>query len=299
MFSLREWNFEEYKASFEGIEDPIDRHDELKASLMSSYIQATGLNDSEYNIINDRLDEFTSWAIRELKKLEKEISKHLSEREKSTWKGHTRLPYPVVWDRTSYNKVEPEIRKAGKKKEWIDWLLKNLNEGKGENWIYEQWISNAVDNEDYYFQITEELFEPDQYERLCPSLMLCMENNFIVFLFNVQKVLTLKEDKIKKRAVDIKPVTLEKNELDRLIFKTAQLRHSSGEDLHWQRVLWDLKKHSKENQTISLEQILSRDESMKDGISLYLNEFSEPLARMQISTFKRKLSQFRKLLLPK
>ena len=299
MFSLRESNFEEYKASLEEIEDPIDRRDELKASLYKATCEQMVLFDYEYKIISDRYHEFASWADPELKKLEKEISKHLSERAKYTWKGHTRLPYPVVWDRKSYNKIEPEIRKAGKKKEWIDWLLKNLNEGGGKDWTYDEWILNAVDNEDYYFQITNELFEAGEYERLCPSLMLYMENNFIVFLFNVQKVLSLKEDNVKKRAVGTKSVKLEKNELDRIIFRTAQSRHSSGEDLHWQQVLWDLKNHSEENQTVSLKQILTGDESMKDGISLYMNGFPEPLARMQISTFKRKLSEYRKLLLLK
>ena len=122
MFSLREWNFEEYKASLEQIEDLIDRHDELNASLTNATLQQMVLFDSEYKIISDRFDEFTSWAIPELKKLEKEISKHLSERAKYTWKGHTRLPYPVVWDKKSYNKIEPEIRKAGKKIVWLDWL---------------------------------------------------------------------------------------------------------------------------------------------------------------------------------
>mgnify|MGYP000176578161 CR=1 FL=1 len=56
-----------------------------------------------------------------------------------------RLPYPLVWNRDSYNKIEPEVREKGKKREWIEWLLKNIVEGKGEKWTYEQWVLNAVD----------------------------------------------------------------------------------------------------------------------------------------------------------
>ena len=157
MFSLREWNFEEYKASLEQIEDLIDRHDELKASLYKADCEQMVLFDYEYKIISDRHDEFASWAYPELKKLEKEISKHLSERAKYTWKGHTRLPYPVVWDRNSYNKIEPEIRKAGKKKEWIDWLLKNLNEGEVEGWTYDEWIEGVYDSDEEAYEVLETL----------------------------------------------------------------------------------------------------------------------------------------------
>ena len=66
-----------------------------------------------------------------------------------------RLPYPLVWNRDSYNKIEPEVREKDKKREWIEWLLKNIVEGKREKWTYEQWVLNAVDNEDYYLDFAE------------------------------------------------------------------------------------------------------------------------------------------------
>ena len=46
MFSLKEWNFEEYKAAVKEIEDPVDRLDELtqrEALLSSKRWKVTGL----------------------------------------------------------------------------------------------------------------------------------------------------------------------------------------------------------------------------------------------------------------
>ena len=39
MFSIKEWNFEEYKAAVKEIEDPVDRLDELKARLGNCWIE--------------------------------------------------------------------------------------------------------------------------------------------------------------------------------------------------------------------------------------------------------------------
>ena len=39
MFSLKEWNFEEYKAAVKEIEDPVDRLDELNATRGFAFIE--------------------------------------------------------------------------------------------------------------------------------------------------------------------------------------------------------------------------------------------------------------------
>ena len=60
-------------------------------------------------------------------------------------------------------------------------------------------------------------------------------------------------------------------------------------------VLRDLKNNVETGQSIHLKDSLSRDEFMSPCISLFIDGLDEPIHRMQISTFKKKLSQFRKI----
>ena len=46
---------------------------------------------------------------------------------------------------------------------------------------------------------------------------------------------------------------------------------------------------------IELSEIPAPDESMKEGISLYIDGFSSPIQTQLVSTFKKKLSKFRKI----
>ena len=159
MFSLKEWNFEEYKAAVKEIEDPVDRLDELNATRGFAFIEEmeshrVRIRSEEDLLISQRFHLFLEWVDEEIKSMKVEFADLIKEREKKAWKGHVRLPYPVVWDRDSYNKIEPEVREKGKKREWIEWLLKNLNEGNGKKWTYEQWVLNAVENEDYYLDLS-------------------------------------------------------------------------------------------------------------------------------------------------
>ena len=296
MFSLKEWNFEEYKAAVKEIEDPVDRLDELNAMRSYAFIEEmeshrVRMRSEEDLLISQRFDLFLEWVDEEIKSMKVEFADLIKEREKKAWKGHVRLPYPVVWDRDSYNKIEPEVREKGKKREWIDWLLKNLNEGNGKKWTYEQWVLNAVENEDYYLGFAE-----NEYEINSPSMLVgTLEDQFIVFLFNVQKVLSLKDEKKRKRAIDREPIEIERSELDKIIRKTMKSRKSSGMSLHWHQVLRDLKNHTGEGQRIVLSEILAPDESMKEGISLYIDGYSSPIQTLLVSTFKKKLSQLRKI----
>jgi len=220
-----------------------------------------------------------------------EFADLIKEREKKAWKGHVRLPYPVVWDRDSYNKIEPEVREKGKKKEWIEWLLKNLNEGNKKYWTFEQWLLNAIENEDYYSDFAESHEEVD-----CPSILVGrLEDNFIVFLFNVHKVLSLKDNEKRKRAITREPYDVEKNDLDKIIFRTMKSRKSEGMSLHWQKVLRDLKNHTGEGERIDLSEIPATDETMKEGISLYIDGYTSPIQTLLVSTFKKKLTKYRKL----
>ena len=296
MFSLKEWNFEEYKAAVKEIEDPVDRLDELYAKSNYAdwdYIHSHSWGDEDRSSLTEkqRIDIFNAWVDQEIKSLKSEFIDLIKAREKKAWKGHVRLPYPVVWDRDSYNKIEPEVRETGKKGEWINWLLKNLKEGYGKNWTYEQWILNAVQSENYYNQFIEQ-----EYEILYSSFVVRpMEDQFIVFLFNVQKVLSLKDENKTKRAVDREPIEIETSELDKIIMKTVKLRKSTGKSLNWHEVRRDLKNHTGEGQRIVLSEILAPDESMKEGISLYIDGYSTPIQTLLVSTFKKKLTPLRKI----
>ncbi|MEC8185512.1 MAG: hypothetical protein VX208_10530 [SAR324 cluster bacterium] len=300
MFSLKEWNFEEYKDEIKEIPDPVERMDEINATYgmtfierenSDKYIGSKRFSDSQNKLINNRFDKFQAWALNEIESMKIRFSKEIENKKKKAWEGHIRLPFPVVWDRDSYNIIEPDVRKKGKKKEWINWLLKNLNEGNGKKWTYEQWVLNAMENEDYYLGFAEH-----EYEINYPSILVgALDDQFIVFLFNVQKVLSLKDEKKRKRAIDRELIEIERSELDKIILKTVKLRKSTRKSLHWNHVLRDLKNHTGEGQRIVLSEILAPDESMKEGISLYIDGYSSAIQTLLVSTFKKKLSQLRKI----
>ena len=139
MFSLKEWNFEEYKAAVKEIEDPVDLIDELNAKRGYAFLEEMDcdrvrIRTEEQLLISQRFKHFLEWVDQEIKSMRNEFADLIKEREKKAWNDHVRLPYPLVWNRDSYNKIEPEVREKGKKREWIEWLLKNIVEGKGEKW---------------------------------------------------------------------------------------------------------------------------------------------------------------------
>ena len=300
MFSLKKWNLDEYKEALREISDPVERMNQINATYRMTFIEKdlselyssdNKKSDSQNKLIQDRYIKFEAWALNEIESIKIEFSNEIKNKKKKAWKGHESLPFPVVWNRESYNEIEPEVRKADKKKEWIDWLLKNLREGYGKYWTYEKWLLNAVANEDYYLQYAVYGYEVD-----CPSIMLGeIEDQFIDFLFNVKNILSLKDEKKRKRAIDRELIEIERSELDKIILKTVKLRKSTRKSLHWNHVLRDLKNHTGEGQRIVLSEILAPDESMKDGISLYIDGYSTPINTLLVSTFKKNISPLRKI----
>ena len=76
-------------------------------------------------------------------------------------------------------------------------------------------------------------------------------------------------------------------------------RIKSNKDLNWHNVLRDLKNNTSENQTITITEIATMRDEMKDSILLHEEGMTEATQRFLISTFQKKLTTFRKLLLPK
>ena len=133
------------------------------------------------------------------------------------------------------------------------------------------------------------------YEVDCPSMMIGeIEDQFIDFLFNVKNILSLKDEK-KEKELSIGNLLRSKVGIGKDHLENMKFRKSKGMSLNWNQVLRDLKNHTGEGQRIELSEIPAPDESMKEGISLYIDGFSSPIQTQLVSTFKKKLSKFRKI----
>ena len=294
----------DYKKFFSSIEDPLERLDEIEVLLedlenpltqIQGHYDMGSISSEEYETESQKIDSYFKWGNEQITSIKVQHSDLIEERSKKAWSGHKRLQFPVVWNRGSYNKIEPEIRTAGRKGDWIEWLLANLTEGKDEYWTYEDRIINAAQLDMYYYLD----FLDDSYSvsYSCSKI----SNNFVTFLFNVQKVLTLKKGASSKRSPRPENPFEEKehNELEKLILKTMKNRKETGKELTWNFVLNDLRSNTKEGQTVIIRDIPASEDTMKPGILLYDDNLAIPTHQLLQSTFQKKLTTFRKLLLPK
>ena len=293
----------EYKKYVSTIGDPLERLDDIETYLEDferGFNQIDGnhemglISDKEYKSLVKERDSFFKWCNEEITSIKAQHSDLIDERSKKAWSGHKRLQFPVVWNRESYNKIEPEIRTAGRKGDWIEWLLANLTEGKDEYWTYEDRIINAAQLDMYYY--LDFLDDSFSVSYSCSKI----SNNFVTFLFNAQKVFELKkEENTVGRKRKYPSLEKEPTELDKIIKRTMQNRIKSNKDLNWHNVLRDLKNNTSENQTITIVPIATNRDEMKDAILLYEDGLTEPTQKLLTTTFEKNLTYFRKLLLPK
>ena len=294
----------EYKKYFSTIGDPLEKLDDIETymdDLERCFDQIDGnhemglISNKEYKIQVKERDSFFKWCNEEMTSIKDQYSDLIDERSKKAWSGHKRLTFPVVWNRDSYNKIEPEIRVAGKKGEWIEWLLGNLTEGTDEYWTYEDRIINAAQLDMYYY--LDFLDDSFSVSWSCSKI----NNNFVTFLFNVKKVLTLKTGASPKRSSRPNNPYEEKefNELEKLILNTMKNRKEAGKELIWNFVLNDLHSNTKKGHTVIIRDIPASEDTMKPGILLYDDDLAIPTHQLLQSTFKKKLTSFRKLLLLK
>jgi hypothetical protein len=295
-------SLDEYKNFVSTIKDPLERLDEIEALLeflenprteIEGHYDMGSISREAYETESQELDSYFNWGMPQISALKTEHADIINKRAKKAWSGHERLQFPVVWNRESYNKIEPEIRTAGKKGEWIKWLLGNLTEGTDEYWTYEDRILNAAQLDMYYYW---DLLKDSWVSYSCSKI----SNNFVTFLFNAQKVLELKKE-VNTFGRRRKYPSLEKEptELDKIIIRTMKNRIKSNKDLNWHNVLRDLKNNTSENQTITITEIATIHDEMKDAILLYEDGLTEPTQKLLTTTFQKKLTYFRKLLLPK
>jgi len=295
-------SLDEYKNFVSTIKDPLERLDEIEVLLeflenprteIEGHYDMGSISREAYETESQELDSYFKWGMPQISALKTEHADIINKRAKKAWSGHERLKFPVVWNRESYNKIEPEIRTAGCKGDWIEWLLANLTEGKEEYWTYEDRIINAAQLDMYYYW---DLLKDSSVSYSCSKI----SNNFVTFLFNAQKVFELKkEENTVGRKRKYPSLEKEPTELDKIIKRTMQNRIKSNKDLNWHNVLRDLKNNTSENQTITIVPIATIRDEMKDAILLYEDGLTEPTQKLLTTTFEKNLTYFRKLLLPK
>ena len=296
-------SLDEYKNFVSTIKDPLERLDEIEVLLeflenprteIEGHYDMGSISREAYETESQELDSYFNWGMPQISALKTEHADIINKRAKKAWSGHERLQFPVVWNRESYNKIEPEIRTAGRKGDWIEWLLANLTEGKDEYWTYEDRIINAAQLDMYYY--LDFLDDSFSVSYSCSKI----SNNFVTFLFNSQKVFELKkEENTVGRRRKYPSLEKEPTELDKIIKRTMQNRIKSNKDLNWHNVLRDLKNNTSENQTITIVPIATIRDEMKDAILLYEDGLTEPTQKLLTTTFEKNLTYFRKLLLPK
>ena len=293
----------DYKKFFSSIEDPLEQLDEIEVLLefleypqgeIEGHYDMGSISREAYETESQELDSYFKWGMPQISALKTEHADIINKRAKKAWSGHERLQFPVVWNRESYNKIEPEIRTAGLKGDWIKWLLANFTEGKDEYWTYEDRIINAAQLDMYYYW---DLLKDSSVSYSCSKI----SNNFVTFLFNVQKVLSLKTGASSKRSPRPENPYEEKeyNELEKLIIRTMKNRKGNNKKLTWNFVLKDLRLNTNEGQTVIIRDLPAADDTMKLGILLYEDNSPTPTHQLLLSTFQKKLTYFRKLLLPK
>ena len=297
-------SLDEYKNFVSTIKDPLERLDEIEALLeflenprteIEGHYYMGSISREAYETESQELDSYFNWGMPQISALKTEHADIINKRAKKAWSGHKRLKFPVVWNRESYNKIEPEIRTAGRKGDWIEWLLGNLTEGKDEYWTYDDRIINAAQLDMYYY--LDFLDDSFSVSYSCSKI----SNNFVTFLFNVQKVFSLKTGASSKRSPRPENPYEEKeyNELEKLIIRTMKNRKGNNKKLTWNFVLKDLRLNTNEGQTVKIRDLPAADDTMKPGILLYEDNSPTPTHQLLLSTFQKKLTYFRKLLLPK
>ena len=292
----------EYKDFYSSIKDPLEKLDEVQVELdgleiasdqINGNYELGGIPEEEYKSLSKEINSFFEWCKEEISILESECRDLIKKRKKKAWQGHDRLPFPVVWNRKSYNKIEPEIKSKGRKNQWIEWLLINITEGEDDYWQYEDRVLNAAELDiAYYLNFLEESFSVSSS---CSRI----NNDFVDFLFTAQRVSELKQGQSRKAERPSSPYKTEYNELDKLIIRTLQKRVKNNEPTNWNFVLRALRENTYKGQTVEIRDVPTRDDTMAPGILLYVEGYSDPIQKLLQSTFQKKLSQFRKLLLPK
>ena len=292
--------------------DPIQKLNAMEAELEQIKILEENLElDSVLNSLPEEtfksetknLNEIKDWIHSQKEEIYNSNKSLLKETEQKSWPGHKRLPFPVAWDRESYNQVEKFIEPTGQKKKWIDWITKNLRDGEYTYWRFKDWVLNAATVDlNFYIEnkiIDEEEFYGNPFARnTFKDYLSTLSDDFFNFLFNVKKVTALsskEEDKNLQKPTH--QFETELNQLEKLIYRTMNARHAAGKNLNWHKILYDLKNYTLENEEVVLGDVTTKYESVVFGVKLYIKGHPEPIHKMPRSYVENRLTHFRKLVL--
>ena len=113
---------EQFKLYSRSITNPNIRIDSLQIESVKveMHIMSMEYNLDAKNLENHEqklksIKKFSDWLNQEIKFVKKEFEIDIENARKKAWDGWEWTPFPIVWDRFTYNLFEPEIRKAKKK----------------------------------------------------------------------------------------------------------------------------------------------------------------------------------------
>ena len=304
---------ESIKNYFFSFLDPIQKLNAMEAELEQIKITEENLVlDSVFNSLPEEtfksetknLNEIKDWIHSKKEEIYTSNKSLLKETEQKSWPGHKRLPFPVAWDRESFNKVEKFIELTGQKKKWIDWITKNLRNGEYSYWRYKDWVLNAATVDlNFYIEnkiIDEEEFYGNPFARnTFKDYLSTLSDDFFNFLFNVKRVTALsskEEDKNLQKPTH--QFEKEYSQLEKLIIRTMKARSRAGKDLNWYKVMCDLKNYTLENEEVFTGDVVtSKTEKVMLGVKLYIKGYSEPIQTIPRRYCETRLTSFRKLVL--
>ena len=295
---------EQFKLYSRSITNPNIRIDSLQIESVKVEMHIMSM---EYNLDTKNLEnheqklksikKFSDWLNQEIKFVKKEFEIDIENARKKAWDGWEWTPFPIVWDRFTYNLFEPEIRKADKKIQWINWLLSHISEAENDFWRLSDELSNSAACHFVDISIKTGFHFNTELDVLKHCLNIKIE--FVRFLLTVADVCQYKTNK--KNNHQTKP-SFDYNKLDQLseiILNTLKARRHLGESENWNEVKRDLRNYVN---MPDLEIVLSEIEVNDRYVpGIILKKKNSPYIYKQIadSTFQKNLSILKKLLLLK
>ena len=229
-----------FKSSLRQIEDPLEKLDyvivnAIEASnelgqIVAQQYWGKQIPEEEYEKIYFDYCEFIDWCKEEISCLEDNYPLKIENRKKAAWPGHKILEFPLVWNHEIYNLIEPEVKKAGKKMEWLEWLLIRIVEGPGEYWKFEDHVCNAA-YLDYDYYMNRNIGQGDPEEML--HLTGLIKSKFIEErLYLAKEIWSLKsKSRInkKKKQTSVKKKEISDHPVNILAIRTITDRFERGQ----------------------------------------------------------------------
>ena len=194
------------------------------------------------------------------------------------------IEYPLVTNITDYNEIKRSMKEEGRLNEWVEWMLSNVEPTEKEHigikeipvWIY---------NDSVIRQAILDCFEQDKEYNELRWNALNLDDEFVEHLKRQLK----KEDVTVSRGVSTVKFFPDKR------FHELVLRTMKKEGTDWNTVKRKLNHHTKDDERIKFIEVPNHEGEMRPQIQ-FDTEDSIELYKVMESTFKKKLTAYRKLL---